>query len=326
MRNAWYIDQAIKGNISLIMLFILGIGSLIGLMSTWFIQDMISSSSQIRDFYQSYYIAKWWLELWTLAVNRYEYGFEDHLSGTQSIIANNLNCKKNCNLDLTIQSRITTQNSVTINSNLEIQESNSCSTLTEDRFMLSPWESYVLPLFADERKLTSNNNNNISNVFNSSPQYNINITSNSHENSTIGIGVVLWSWNQSIYNMLETSLQQKLFLTWSLINNLNIFNFLNVGRGINSELAFWWQSINSQYTTPPNPNNDDYFNYLYITNISWSPFEYCLRINNSQYGFISDKSIINAVSTYGETTLWLQAQARKPLLEYIVRSNTEYDL
>ncbi len=74
----------------------------------------------------------------TLAVNRYEYGFEDYLSGSEDIIAHNLNCKKDCNLDITIHSRITTNEPITINSSLETQHSNSCSTLTEDRFVLQP--------------------------------------------------------------------------------------------------------------------------------------------------------------------------------------------
>ena len=328
MNIVWYTTKPVQGNISVIMLFVLAIGSLIGLMSTWFVQDMISSSSQIRDFYQSYYIARWGLELWTLAANRYEYGFEDIVSGSQNNIKNNLYCRKNCNLDVTIQSRIKPKNreSVTINNLLEpISE---CNFNTSNRFQLSPGQSYVLPLFADKRKLSevTNSYDNIANILGQNPPYNISIKT-TDQSLPLGIGVVLGSWNQAIYNMMDIQSQQKLFITGTIdqgSSTFNIFNFLTVGKGINATIAFGGQSINSQYTTPPNASHNDFFNYLYISNLSVDQiFSYCLDITASEYWFVSDKSIITAISTYGDTTLGLQAQSRKPLLEYIIRPNTD---
>ncbi len=301
------------------MLFVLAIGSLIGLMSTWFVQDMISSSSQIRDFYQSYYIAKWGLELGTLAVNRYEYGFEDILSWSQDIINNNLNCQKNCNLDISIQSRIKEKN--LINSNLESIK--TCNFNTPYPFILSQAQSYIIPLFADQRKL-SNTSLTKSSIINILTDYNINIsTDNNNENTLLGIGIVLGSGNQAIYNALPVNQQQKLFITGTIAEgttSFNIYNFLTTPKAVDSTQPFQWNSIKSQYTTNPSVDNDDYFNYLYITNLSSDQdFKFCLNIERSQNGYISDKSIVTALSTYGDTTLWLQAQVKKPLLEYIVR-------
>lgn len=102
-----------KGNISLIMLFVLAIGSLIGLMSTTVIQNMITSSGQLRDFYHSYYLAQAGLELGTLAVHKHQYGYEDIINydstknpNPQNILNQNLNCKKACALDITISSHL----------------------------------------------------------------------------------------------------------------------------------------------------------------------------------------------------------------------------
>ena len=318
-----------QGNISLMMLFVLAIGSLIGLMSTGFIQDMITSSSQIRDFYQSYYIAKWWLELGTLAVNRYEYGFEDYLSGTQAIINNNLNCKKNCNLDLRIQSRITTaENSgITINADLEPVE--VCNSFTRNRFNLRPGESRIIPLFADQRKLwptaSTVGNTSIQNIL-SNNTYNLTLTTTDQVTLTthpIGVGIVLGTTHQPIYDAQSLTGKQALYVTGTIENgNINVMRFLyssqlldTTQQGTPSSIAatFGWHPI------PGDPNNDR-FNYLYITNLSPNlDLSYCLNIKPSTYGYVSDKSIVTALSTYNDTTLWLQAQARKPLLEYIIR-------
>lgn len=96
------------------MLFVLAIGSLIGLMSTTVIQNMITSSGQLRDFYHSYYLAQAGLELGTLAIHKHQYGYEDNITynsdtsqtQTNSILSQNLNCKKSCALDIRISSHL----------------------------------------------------------------------------------------------------------------------------------------------------------------------------------------------------------------------------
>lgn len=63
-------------------------------------------------------------------------------------------------------------------------------------------------------------------------------------------------------------------------------------------------SLAEKFYANPLPGSDrDYFNYLYLTNMSETPFQYCLSISTSEYGFISDNSIVTAISNYGNTTL-----------------------
>lgn len=324
-QSPWY-----KGNISLMMLFVLAIGSLIGLMSTWFVQDMISSSSQIRNFYQSYYIAKGGLELWTLAVNRYEYGFEDQLSGT-TLIMNNLNCKKDCNLNLTVKSRITTDdsNGITINTNLEPIANHSCTFSTPDKFTLAPGESSIIPLFADERKLSVQGPNTIQNILSQTPQYNLTLANSewAAQSHPIGVGVVLWTTHQNEYNIQDITAQQQLYITGTISDTLNIQSFLYNTKALDPSSQEQIMSIADKFSWNPiawDPNNDR-FNYLYITNVSpTNSLSYCLTIKPSAYGYVSDKSIVSAISTYWTTSLWLQAQVRKPLLEYVIRPYTTW--
>ena len=306
------------------MLFILAIASLIGLMSTGFVQDMVSSWSQIRDFYQSYYIAKWGLELGTLAVNRYEYGFEDTLSGSQNIIKNNLYCNNNCKLDITINSRIKPQGSNEVIINEKLEPVVQCTSFTPNRFRLSPGQSYILPLFTDLRKLSSNNSsiNTIQNVFNSHPKYYFKIVWDSSQK--LWLGVALGWAHQEQYDVQGFPAQQALFISWTLgSDNFSIDNLFHKTPRLDW-LTPYPISISEKFYNNPLPGGDkDYFNYFYITNMSETPFQYCLTIGKSEHGFISDKSIVTAISIYGSITLWLQAHARKPLLEYIIRPNTE---
>lgn len=63
------------------MIFVLLIGSIIGLMSTTMLQSMIGETSVLRETYQTYYNAKAGIELGNLAVARHDYGYSDYLSG-----------------------------------------------------------------------------------------------------------------------------------------------------------------------------------------------------------------------------------------------------
>ncbi len=311
-------------NISLIMLFVLAIGSLIGLMSTGFVQDMIGSSSQIRDFYQSYYIAKWGIELWVLISNKYEYGFEDHLSGSNALIANNLSCGTKCNLDIDIKSRIKPEN----NKSTSIIDKNykaltSCTSFTKNQFQLNPWESIIYPLFADQRKLSQEGQNTLQNILVWSPQYDFSLVGSSTQE--IWIGIVLGKSNEEIYDQLGIDDKQSLLQTWFIGNDMMSINKLlyKTPSMKNKSLVAPTSIANLYNTNPDITAKKDYFNYLYITNLSPAVFFYCLSIDRSQYGFIGDESIITAISSYNTTQLWLEAIAKKPLLEYIVRPYTE---
>lgn len=314
-------NAAKQWNISLLALFVLTLGALIWLISTWFIQNMVKSNAQIRDFYQAYYLAKWGIELWTIAVKSYEHWFETQLSGSEDIIRNNLKCKDNCSIELSITSRIKSDRKLLINSAGEIID--SCSPTTKDKFILRPGQSQIFPLYADNRTLQTSADKFI-NLLSDKPPYRLAINSfGENQTTSIGIGVVLWSANQEEYNKLPLNAQQRLFLTWTIADGLNIYTFLTVGKSINPRLWFGWRSIASQYTTPPTSKDDKYFNYFYITNVSENnDFEYCLEIHPSQHGFVNDKSIVNAIAQFRTTTLWIQALINKPLIEYIVRPTT----
>ena len=137
---------------------------------------------------------------------------------------------------------------------------------------------------------------------------------------------VLWTTHQNEYNIQDITAQQQLYITGTISDTLNIQSFLYNTKALDPSSQAQIMSIADKFSWNPiawDPNNDR-FNYLYITNISpTNSLSYCLTIKPSAYGYVSDKSIVSAISTYGTTSLWLQAQVRKPLLEYVIRPYTE---
>ena len=312
-----------KGNISLIMLFVLAIGSLIGLMSTNFIQDMISSTGSLRDFYQSYYLSKWWLELWILATEKYDYGFEDQLNGSEDIIRNNLHCKKDCNLWLTITSRIRPQSdSITF---WETPESlDSCSMLSYPNkiITLSWWESYILPLFADQRSMSGWTNNFLNLLENNYQLQILPETSNSTSHN-IGIWIALWSGFKAIYEQQPTTGKQALYITWA-IWNISIYDFLYHSNGIAGNILQTEQSIAQNFSSSTNLLTQENFNYLFITNIEDNPYSFCFKANTKPEWYTINNAIITSIWTYWATTIGLQANIKKPLPDYIINSYSTY--
>ena len=322
------IHQTKKWNISLIMLFVLAIGSLIGLMSTNFIQDMIKSSLSLRDFYQSYYLSKGGIELWILAVEKYDYGFEDTLSGSEDIIKNNLHCKKDCNLFIDIKSR-TRPNTFDEKFWKTPTLFNSCSLVSnpEHIITLSWWESYIIPLFADHKKL-SNNSNTIDFINLLKNDYKLEIipeSSSYNENHSIGIGIALWSWfrNETYENQPITG-KQELYITWHW-ENISIRKLLYDTKSILWEILQTEQSIVRRFNSDSDLLEKENFNYLFITNIETNNYSFCFKADPKIEWYALDNAIITSIWSYWETTIWLQANIKKPLPEYIINSYSTYE-
>jgi hypothetical protein len=312
-----------KWNISLIMLFVLAIGSLIGLMSTNFVQDMISSTISLRDFYQSYYLTKWWIELWILAVNRYDVGFEDQLTGSELFLKDNLHCKKDCNISLSIVSRVrpTDDNPITFWSTTE-PIIPPCSPFTKGKITLSGWRSYILPLFGDERKLTTGNGWFVNLLGNANKQYKLSIENANYwdaPNNIIWLWIILGSGFKAEYELQETKVKQELYITGEA-GTMNIGNFLYTSKSLIASTAEASNtSIGLKFLWNIDTKNDN-FNYLFINNLSENPYSFCLKAEKNSDGYVLDNATVTSIGSYSTTTIGLQANIRKPLPDYIINS------
>lgn len=311
-----------KGNISLIMLFVLAISSLIWLITTNSVQEMINSTSSLRDFYQSYYISKWGLELWILAANRYEYGFEDTLTGTENILHNNLYCKKECLLELKINSRVkpTTQNILFWNTPEPITPA-QCDSFTKNKIILSWGDSYIIPLFADNRTLQEDAD--IINLLDDQ-KYTLKLQSEQQE-SPLGLGISLWWKFKQQYNDQALKDKQTLYITDTIGQNEHIHNidkFLYDSQSIEdpTKILPANNSIGITFRSSTELLKNDNFNYLFITNLAEKDFAFCLEAAPNTHGYTTDTTIITSIATYGNTTIGLEANKKKPLPSYIINS------
>ena len=303
-----------QGNISLIMLFVLAIGSIMGLMSTHFLQSMIRETSSLRQWYQAYYTAKAGIELGTLAVNRYDYGFEDTLTGSSDILSGNMPClfKGDCEMTINVLSRFAKQDRNTnVNTNIllwsDYQATDTC--ISDKVFILNSRSSYIFPLFTDNRRL----NNSTSNMTYSNIINNYNMQIQSTTDPEIGVGMILGSWFQYNYETQENL--QALYLTGKISTN-PIQKIINPSEFVVTNNDQTKQSLSSAFGTTQ-IQNTDYFNYLAITNNTNTDLKYCLSFQLNTNGYPLDTSVVQVYARYRDSSLSLQWNIKKILPDYI---------
>jgi hypothetical protein len=315
-----------KWNISLIMLFVLAISSLIGLMATNSVQEMLSSTWALRDFYQSYYISKGGLELWILTANRYDYGFEENLTGTENILRNNLYCKKDCTLWLKVTSRVRPiDKNILFGSTPEAIDPAICNSFTTNKITLSGWSSYIIPLFADRRTLQGGDS--IINLL-EDQEYSLKIQSN-EQDTEIGVGITLWGDFKRYYEKQNSTQKQTLYTKGTISNNehiadINKFLYNSLAVSPSKTDTDPIQSIGRQFWSSNNILGNENFNYLFITNLTKDPFSFCLDAAKNTHWYSTDTTIITSIASYGNTTIGLEANKKKPLPDYIINSYSEY--
>jgi len=132
----WFIVHK-KGNISILVIFVLLASSLLGVLAMNFVQSMMKQSATIYNHYQSYYLAKAGIELVLAEIGHRGVWFEQSLSDGTSLSGNFL-CKGRCDLsfDLVWRSKLLSQ---------QFGSTSGC----QFPIVLSEGMSFVLPLFAD---------------------------------------------------------------------------------------------------------------------------------------------------------------------------------
>lgn len=132
-----------KGNILFLVLFIMFVSSLLGLLISEYVQNMIKLSSLFSRYYHTYYLAYGGLEVGLTQTKYHGYGFEDALSLTGRACH-----MSGCQVDMTVSSR-----SRVIADTYE--QRNSCSNLTASGgtthtyTVLWSGDCFITPLFMD---------------------------------------------------------------------------------------------------------------------------------------------------------------------------------
>ena len=304
-----------KGNISLIMLFVLAIAALMGLMSSHFLQSMIRETSAMRNNYQAYYLAKAGIELWTLTINSYDYGFTDTLSGWSDIFQKNILCTKGpCTIDLSIHSTITGW-LIGKDASITIEDCTS-----EHGIALSSWSSLILPLFIDTRTLHNNQDDAYFKNIITNYKMSIKTTTNNTDWWLIGLGLVLWSGSRWIYDAQVATGMQKLYITWNS-TDITVSDLIEWNKNIFNENG-WneYKTLAQLLETEEFSENLNLFNYLAITNIDADNISFCLDFGTDKQQYPLDTSMISSTASYRNTSLSLQGIIKKDLADYVYGS------
>lgn len=83
-------NKKLKGNVSLLVIFILLASSVISLLSINQIQRLLTYGNMTFNYFRAFYLAKAWNELWLTEVYNSGDGFNHSLSGDSLIVQNNL--------------------------------------------------------------------------------------------------------------------------------------------------------------------------------------------------------------------------------------------
>lgn len=135
--------QKRNANITFLVLMIMFISSLLWLLVSQYVWFMIKTSWLFQNYYSTYYMAYWWLEVWLTQVKYHWFGFENSIITTWSV------CRSSdCNTVTTITSR-----SPVISDAYEVRT--TCNSLVASwtnwqwYMQLWSWDCFITPLYVD---------------------------------------------------------------------------------------------------------------------------------------------------------------------------------
>lgn len=239
--------KRLKGNISLLIIFILLASSVIALLSINQIQRLLSYGSMTFNHFRSFYIAKAGIELGLTEVYSRGDGFRDSISSWSSIVKDNL---------VWVYSGFNPYFHMELESNFKnlTDDIRYTSTCEGNQIVLWPKEWIMLSLFID--KTTSRNN-----ILD--PEYRWSLVALSSEDiknlrmtniePSSSNNFTFWIFSYDEYwNMTNINVKKGVTLTEFLENNLIEWNFryLTIRNSWNNTVKFcvnmkWWKLIPS---------------------------------------------------------------------------------
>jgi hypothetical protein len=289
-----------KGNISILVIFILLAAWLIWTLTMIFVKQIMNSYDSTLSYYKSYYLAKAWSELALSEITNRWIGFENVVSAWDKILLQNFFCKWWCKFAMSISgtSQYLSKNFI---------DDADC----QNPFVLNTWSALILPLF---KEVPEKNNYDI---FTSPIKYqnmsdvlsNIIFTWINIANPNVSIWILIVAWDKEIYT-------NWIFIqTWILNNNL-IWKFKSDFENYSSNDT----KINSRYTNDDYINEDWLKNYLLISNLdNANPISFCINVKNWEK-IATEKFWVKSIWKYSKTNIWLEVEYKQPIPDFLANS------
>ena len=147
MSRTWrscFVKKHFPGNILFLVVFIMFISSLLWLLVSEYVSNMIKISSIFQNYYHTYYLTYGWLELWLTQIKYHGYGFQDTVTFTGTACITSW-----CSVQASVISR-----SPVVANNYEVRD--SCSALlaswgTDQTYTsLTSGDCFITPLYFDQ--------------------------------------------------------------------------------------------------------------------------------------------------------------------------------
>jgi len=270
-------NKRLKGNVSLLIIFILLASSVIALLSINQIQRLLTYWNMTFNYFRAFYLAKAGTELWLTEVYNSWDGFNDEILSGSSIVQDNLvwiysGFNPHFNMTITWDFKYLTD---------DIRDSDSCSGY--NKIKLAPWAGIMLSLFSDDTKGLDKILSDDANDKNLTKLSDINKLSLYWYSSTSELTFAFFTYNKNSYweEYMEDIVVEKWWTLSSFLSKSNVQSL------IGSTLK----------------------EYLTIKN-SWNqPVEFCVKMDGKYIPY-SD-SLITVRGNYADMEVGLQSVVKK---------------
>lgn len=252
--------RGIKGNIILLVVFVLFVTSLIWLLVTHYVKNMITVSSLFTKYYTTYFHAYWWLEMGLSLINYRvswapetwnPFWYEDTASFTGYGNCNNIACW----YDIEIHSR-----GGVLSDSAEIFSSCDAAYYTGwAAWEIAAWDWFIVPLFYD-----------VSTGF----------SSVDYERIWGDIGWEFTDLDPQLYNTYAWVIPAEpeeyiVRIVDEQVENYDVF--------IEPTVSTWWFLAEAIWASwswlLPYTGGIDNKNYLIVANATWSTVDFCLQLD-----------------------------------------------
>ena len=290
-------------NILIFVILLMLAASMLWLLTMSFLKEMFTYTSELEWYYKSYYMSKAWLELALVEINNSNVGLSSNVTWWANIIVNNFDCE-DCSFEMDIRWK-----SLFLSDKFWLWT--GCTQ--ENAFVLGPWESFLLPLFAQ------NNTDSINDIV----------------GGRVGVQSLLEHIENLSIEAINTGVEPTnvnvwiFFMSWDEL----LFDYIYIASGnLNSRLIQdYWSEFVRYYSNEVVRSLQAYQAYLLLSNYSSgsSTIPFCIRVEtpsesygavNSDYRFPTTKYYVISLWKHKSKYVWLQAIYTQPVPNFMLNT------
>lgn len=294
-----------RWNISILVIFVLIASSLIWILTTNYIKDLMQYNNIIYGYYKSYYLSKAGLELQLSEIAQNWIWFENTIQTWDNIVSWNFLCK-NCKFNSSIL-----WNAKYFSKN--IRKDSGCT----NPIVLNTWESFILPLFKQINSWTNYKKLTTLPIYQNmaNQAWEIKLEHTSPSNWELTIWIFIMSW--------EDILQDWVFVKTLTINYPNIINdFLNSFNTYATNILVWNYTLSNAYTNTAMGLKS--FLLFGNTKENQQALSFCINIQQPwllhAITLPTNTFYIKSIWNNLEKTIGLEAFLKQPIPEFLIHT------